>query len=140
MAPAPPVSSLPSSHPLIAELTSLRQQLAQYQKSGHQSAIQLQGARLELNLAKEETAVLRETNDTLRSEITVLRYVTTHIPYSKPEPLRVVTDSQNSSPSTDPTTNLHSPSRTNPSPPPPLYKARSDGTISPELPIRVGEL
>jgi chromosome segregation ATPase len=65
---------LPSTHPLVAELTSLRQQLAQYQKSGHQSAIQLQGARLELNFAKEESAVLRETNDTLRSEIDVLRY------------------------------------------------------------------
>jgi hypothetical protein len=67
-------SPLPSTHPLVAELTSLRQQLAQYQKSGHQSAIQLQGARLELNFAKEESAVLRETNDTLRSEINVLRY------------------------------------------------------------------
>ena len=75
MAPAQPTSSLPSSHPLIAELTSIRQQLAQYQKSGHQSGIQLQGARLECSLAKEETALLRETNDTLRSEITVLRYV-----------------------------------------------------------------
>ena len=70
---APPNSTLPSSHPLIAELTSLRQQLAQYQKSGHQSAIQLQGAKLELNLAKDETAHLREANDTLRSELQILR-------------------------------------------------------------------
>jgi hypothetical protein len=74
MAPSShPVPTLSPSHPLIAELTSLRQQLAQYQKSGHHSAIQLQGAKLELNLAKEETAVLRETNETLRSEINVLR-------------------------------------------------------------------
>jgi hypothetical protein len=74
MAP-PPTPTLPSSHPLIAELTSLRQQLAQYQKSGHQSAIQLQGARLESNLAKEECTHLREANDTLRSELQILRYV-----------------------------------------------------------------
>jgi len=70
---APPNSTLPSSHPLIAELTSLRQQLAQYQKSGHQSAIQLQGAKLELNLAKDESTHLREANDTLRSELQILR-------------------------------------------------------------------
>jgi len=75
MAPSLPTSTLPSSHPLIAELTSLRQQLAQYQKSGHQSAIQLQGARLEVNLAKEESTNLREANDTLRSELQILRYV-----------------------------------------------------------------
>jgi hypothetical protein len=72
---APPTSTLPSSHPLIAELTSLRQQLSQYQKSGHQSAIQLQGAKLELNLAKDEQAHLREANETLRSELQILRYV-----------------------------------------------------------------
>jgi hypothetical protein len=65
--------TLATSHPLMAELASLRQQLVQYQKSGHQSAIQLQGARLELSLAKEECHVLRETNDTLRSEVNVLR-------------------------------------------------------------------
>ena len=70
---APPTSTLPSSHPLIAELTSLRQQLSQYQKSGHQSAIQLQGAKLELNLAKDEQAHLREANETLRSELQILR-------------------------------------------------------------------
>jgi hypothetical protein len=72
---APPTSTLPSSHPLIAELTSLRQQLSQYQKSGHQSAIQLQGAKLELNLAKDEQAHLREANESLRSELQILRYV-----------------------------------------------------------------
>lgn len=66
-------STLSPSHPLMAELASLRQQLAQFQKSGHQSAIQLQGARLELSLAKEESQVLKETNDTLRSELEVLR-------------------------------------------------------------------
>ena len=66
-------STLSPSHPLMAELASLRQQLAQFQKSGHQSAIQLQGARLELSLAKEESQVLRDTNETLRSEIDVLR-------------------------------------------------------------------
>ena len=73
MAPNGHASALAPSHPLMAELASLRQQLAQFQKSGHQSAIQLQGARLELNLAKEETQVLKETNETLRSEIDVLR-------------------------------------------------------------------
>lgn len=67
--------TLASNHPLMAELASLRQQLAQFQKSGHQSAIQLQGARLEVSLAKEECQVLRETNETLRSEVDVLRYV-----------------------------------------------------------------
>lgn len=77
-------STLPPSHPLLAELASLRQQLAQYQKSGHQSAIQLQGARLELSLAKEECSVLRETNTTLRSEVDVLRsvYVSVSFPLS----------------------------------------------------------
>lgn len=71
--------TLAPSHPLMAELASLRQQLAQYQKSGHQSAIQVQSARLELSLVKEECHVLRETNETLRSEVNVLRYVKVHL-------------------------------------------------------------
>lgn len=68
-------TTLPTSHPLITELISLRQQLGQFQKSAHQTGIQLQGARLELSLVKEENAVLREGNNTLKSEVDVLRCV-----------------------------------------------------------------
>ncbi|ORY35668.1 hypothetical protein BCR39DRAFT_511403 [Naematelia encephala] len=66
-------SALPTSHPLITELTSLRQQLLQYQKAAHQSNIQLQGSRLELSLVKEENAVLRDQGDSLRKELEILR-------------------------------------------------------------------
>ncbi|RXK41776.1 hypothetical protein M231_01011 [Tremella mesenterica] len=68
-----PSTSLPPTHPLILELTSLRQQLHQYQTSAHQTAIQLQGTRLELSLAKEESMGLRQTCEVLKREIEVLR-------------------------------------------------------------------
>lgn len=71
--PSSHTGTLPTSHPLIAELSSLRQQLHQYQRSAHQSAIQLQGARLELSLSKEEKGVLREQADNLRKEVQILR-------------------------------------------------------------------
>ncbi|KAK4688628.1 hypothetical protein P7C73_g1473, partial [Tremellales sp. Uapishka_1] len=64
---------LPASHPLINELTSLRQQLYQYQKSAHQTGIQLQGSRLEAALVKEENVSLRETAESLTVEAQVLR-------------------------------------------------------------------
>jgi hypothetical protein len=67
--------SLASTHPLILELSSLRQQLHQYQKAAHQSAIQLQGARLELSLAREETASSRNRETQLRTEVETLRCV-----------------------------------------------------------------
>jgi len=64
---------LPPSHPLIAELSSLRQQLQQYQKATHQSSIQLQGAKLELDLLKEKYGALEGTAATLRAEVEGLR-------------------------------------------------------------------
>lgn len=73
--PAPLHTTLPTSHPLIAELASLRQQLQQYQKSSHQSSIQLQGAKLELSLLKERYAALEATDATLRAEVDSLRSV-----------------------------------------------------------------
>jgi len=68
-------ATLPSSHPLISELSSLRQQLHQYQRSSHQTAIQLQGSRLELSLANEECAVLKSSEEALRAEVEVFRLV-----------------------------------------------------------------
>ncbi|EIW69818.1 hypothetical protein TREMEDRAFT_12156, partial [Tremella mesenterica DSM 1558] len=68
-----PSTSLPPTHPLILELTSLRQQLHQYQTSAHQTAIQLQGTRLELSLAKEESMGLRQTCEVLKREVEILR-------------------------------------------------------------------
>ena len=71
----PHQTSLPSSHPLIAELSSLRQQLSQYQKSAHQASIQLQGAKLELSLLQERYASLENSEAYLRQEVESLRYV-----------------------------------------------------------------
>ncbi|WWD20586.1 hypothetical protein CI109_105062 [Kwoniella shandongensis] len=64
---------LPSSHPLIYELTSLRQQLAQYQRTTHQAGIQLQSARLEAELRKEEAESVKRNNDSLKKEVDILR-------------------------------------------------------------------
>lgn len=66
-------SSLPISHPLILELTSLRSQLSQYQHSSHASGIQLQGSRLELSLVKDQNASLASTFAALQAELEVLR-------------------------------------------------------------------
>ncbi|WVQ85886.1 hypothetical protein IAT38_008054 [Cryptococcus sp. DSM 104549] len=74
--PAPPPTPnhhLPSSHPLILELASLRQQLAQYQRAAHTTGIQLQGARLEAALSQEEAEGKGKINEGLRKEIEVLR-------------------------------------------------------------------
>ncbi|WWC65362.1 uncharacterized protein I303_107980 [Kwoniella dejecticola CBS 10117] len=71
--PSPPTTPLPTSHPLIAELTSLRQQLAQYQKAAHQASIQLQGVRLELTLAQEKESRWERERDGLKKEVEVLR-------------------------------------------------------------------
>lgn len=68
---------MPASHPLIAELSSLRAQLAQYQKVAHQASISLQGTRLELSLAHEEKTRLAGLVDSLRTELAVLRWVST---------------------------------------------------------------
>jgi len=70
-APAPP--ALSPSHPLAAELTSLRQQISQYRAAAHQAAIDVQGVRLELELAREEAAGLRSTNAALKEEVETLR-------------------------------------------------------------------
>lgn len=72
---SPHPSTLPLSHPLILELASLRQQLQQYQKASHQSSIQLQGSKLELNLLKERYIHLENVESTLRAEVNTLRYV-----------------------------------------------------------------
>lgn len=66
-------STLPLSHPLILELASLRQQLQQYQKAAHQSSIQLQGSKLELNLLTERYANLENVEASLRAEVDTLR-------------------------------------------------------------------
>ncbi|RSH85139.1 hypothetical protein EHS25_004946 [Saitozyma podzolica] len=71
--PTPTAPPLSPSHPLIAELSALRNQLAQYQKQAHQSSIQLQGARLELALAKDQNAGLISAVESLKSEVNVLR-------------------------------------------------------------------
>ncbi|WVF68027.1 hypothetical protein IAT40_002789 [Kwoniella sp. CBS 6097] len=68
-----PSPSLPTSHPLIAELTSLRQQLSAYQRASHQAAIQLQGARLELALSQEEGNQAKRENEGLKKEVDTLR-------------------------------------------------------------------
>ena len=70
---SPRTTFLPTSHPLIAELSSLRQQLQQYQKVNHQSGIQLQGAKLELNLLKDKYGALESTANNLRAEVESLR-------------------------------------------------------------------
>ncbi|WVW81005.1 hypothetical protein I302_102996 [Kwoniella bestiolae CBS 10118] len=71
--PSPPIALLPSTHPLIAELTSLRQQLAAYQKAAHQASIQLQGVRLELALSKEKEERWGREKEGLEREVEVLR-------------------------------------------------------------------
>ncbi|OCF43652.1 hypothetical protein I317_02544 [Kwoniella heveanensis CBS 569] len=68
-----PSPSLPTSHPLIAELTSLRQQLSAYQRASHQAAIQLQGARLELALSQEEGTKTKREREVLKKEVDILR-------------------------------------------------------------------
>ena len=75
MTAASPRAALPTTHPLINELTSLRQQLHQYQCSAHQSAIQLQGAKLELSLAREEVGKLKSSHEALQAEVETLRQV-----------------------------------------------------------------
>ncbi|WWC92135.1 uncharacterized protein L201_007089 [Kwoniella dendrophila CBS 6074] len=87
--PITPVSVLPSSHPLIAELTSLRQQLSQYQKAAHQASIQLQGARLELALSKENQENGEREKEVLKKEVDVLR--------SNPIPPSLIQDPSSSS-------------------------------------------
>ena len=76
---APPVN-LPTSHPLITELSSLRQQLQQYQRAAHQSAIRLQVTKLELSLLREDNAVLKGKEEALSKEIEVLRQVESSLP------------------------------------------------------------
>ena len=68
-----PSTSLPPNHPLVIELASLRQQLQQYQKAAHQSSIQLQGARLEVNVLKDKQAKLEGSEAALRAEAESLR-------------------------------------------------------------------
>lgn len=73
MSEPPPTPTLPTTHPLILELSSLRAQLSQYQYASHQTGIQLQSARLELALAKESEQGLLKRIDGLQKEIDVLR-------------------------------------------------------------------
>ncbi|WVO17567.1 hypothetical protein L204_105264 [Cryptococcus depauperatus] len=69
----PPTPILPTSHPLIIELTSLRSQLAQYQHAAHTAGIQLQGARLEAALAKEREESTKQWGENLEREVEILR-------------------------------------------------------------------
>ncbi|WVR08464.1 hypothetical protein IAU60_005519 [Kwoniella sp. DSM 27419] len=66
-------STLPSSHPLISELVSLRQQLAAYQRAAHQAGISLQGARLELALSRGDAEKSRRQGAELKKEVELLR-------------------------------------------------------------------
>lgn len=68
-------AALAPTHPLAAELASLRQQLAQYRSAAHQASIDVQGVRLELELSKEEASGLRSTNGALQAEVDTLRWV-----------------------------------------------------------------
>ncbi|WOO79476.1 uncharacterized protein LOC62_02G002998 [Vanrija pseudolonga] len=77
-------AALAPTHPLAAELASLRQQLAQYRSAAHQASIDVQGVRLELELSKEEAAGLRNTNGALQAEVDTLR--STPDPPVKPAP------------------------------------------------------
>ncbi len=72
-ASTPPLTPLPPTHPLAAELAALRQQVAQYRAAAHQAGIAVQGVRLELDLAREEAAGLRAKNKALEGEVEVLR-------------------------------------------------------------------
>lgn len=65
--------ALPTSHPLILELTSLRSQLGQYQKANHQTAIQLQGSQLAKSIIQDQNASLASTIAALQSELETLR-------------------------------------------------------------------
>jgi hypothetical protein len=73
MARPQPPPALSPTHPLAAELTSLRQQISQYRAAAHKSAIDVQGVRLELELAKETATGLRTTNAALSHEVETLR-------------------------------------------------------------------
>lgn len=73
MSEPPPTPTLPITHPLILELSSLRAQLSQYQYASHQTGIQLQSARLELALAKESEQGLLKRIEGLQKEVDVLR-------------------------------------------------------------------
>ena len=68
-------SSLSQTHPLIAELASLRQQLVQYQKAAHQSASQLQASRREILSLQESNRYLKGKASALTAEVEELRYV-----------------------------------------------------------------
>jgi hypothetical protein len=66
-------SRLPATHPLTAELAAVRAQLSQYQHAAHQTAIQLQGSRLELALNKEQNVILRQQVENIKQELEILR-------------------------------------------------------------------
>lgn len=73
MSEPPPTPTLPTTHPLILELSSLRAQLSQYQYASHQTGIQLQSARLELALTRENEQGLLKRIEALQKEVDVLR-------------------------------------------------------------------
>lgn len=73
MSEPPLTPTLPTTHPLILELSSLRAQLSQYQHASHQTSIQLQSARLELALTKENEQGLLKRIEALQKEVDVLR-------------------------------------------------------------------
>ena len=77
---------LPSSHPLILELDSLRSQLAQYQNAAQKSGIQLQTARLEASIAQSRIAPLKHAVAALQAELATLRSTPPPPPTSPHEP------------------------------------------------------
>lgn len=68
--------ALPSSHPLIIELESLRSQLHTTQTAAHRSGLSLQSTRLELSLAASRIASLERSVGAQAAELEVLRGAT----------------------------------------------------------------
>lgn len=73
MTTAIPQPSLPPTHPLSIEIQSLKQQINQYRQIAHQSFIEIQGVRLELELKKDEVTGLERKNEALKQEVETLR-------------------------------------------------------------------
>ena len=76
---------LSSTHPLILELTSLRQALADSQKSAHESCTTLLLTENDLSTTKKETDHLRQTLTALQAEVELLRTAAPPMPENSAE-------------------------------------------------------
>ncbi|EJT50787.1 hypothetical protein A1Q1_08045 [Trichosporon asahii var. asahii CBS 2479] len=90
MTTAIPQPSLPPTHPLSIEIQSLKQQISQYRQIAHQSYIEIQGVRLELELKKDEVTGLERKNEALKQEVETLR--TTPEPPQAPPPANALAE------------------------------------------------